>query len=59
MLSEPVLLSLPGRLPSKSDWRTWAVRDVGCAEVNLVHLDFMLGLPGRRSPDLQLLTGEP
>jgi hypothetical protein len=58
MMSEPILLSLPGPLPSKQDYRADAY-DQECRVSNLANLEFTLSLAGRRSPDLQQLTDEP
>jgi hypothetical protein len=60
VISEPILMSLPGQLSPKDHWRNMPT-DFGfreCAVKNLKDLDFMLNLPGRRSPDLQQLTNE-
>ncbi|WP_143659257.1 hypothetical protein [Streptomyces sp. SA15] len=56
--SDVILISLPGELSPPGHWETLRedpeVRE--CAEVNLKNLRYMLGLPGRRSKDLQAIT---
>jgi hypothetical protein len=56
--SDAILISLPRELSPPSHWETLRkdpeVRE--CAEVNLKKLRYILGLPGRRSKDLQEIT---
>jgi hypothetical protein len=62
VISKPLLISLPGKLSTRDTWNSF---DSGagdsfeqeCAKENITKLDFMLGLPGGRSADIEQLTG--
>ncbi|MER6617645.1 hypothetical protein [Streptomyces xantholiticus] len=56
--SDTILISLPRELSPPSHWENLRKDPEAreCAEVNLKNLRIMLGLPGRRSKDLQEIT---
>ncbi|MFF8846776.1 hypothetical protein ACF08N_29360 [Streptomyces sp. NPDC015127] len=58
MRSDAIFISLPGEVSPPSHWEQLRKDPVTqeCAEANLKNLMYMLGLPGRRSKDLQEVT---